>query len=259
MFLTAQSNGIAIKDSKAKEAVDAAHKALGGADKVNGIKSLVMSGTGTNAVFTLTNQGPMKTTGSITYEFEIRILLPDNIFQVEMVNKGGSLPSSTTYRIVSNGEAFIRTMPELLTSSNVNASKSSNLINRQLQEMARLLIGMLIKAGPMPLTVTSGSTPERFTITTTGGGNETYEVEFDAKGKYPSIVRYKIPSVKMLDREIGIEQNVMMKFRERVVVDGVMFPRVITSKAEAMDREMRIEKIQINPKLTLKDFEIPEQ
>jgi len=49
-----------------------------------------------------------------------------------------------------------------------------------------------------------------------------------------------------------------MQFNEWLAVDGIMFPRVVTTKAETMDRGMRIEKVQINPKLTLKYFEIPE-
>jgi len=44
VFLMAQSGGIVTKDQNAKEAVDTALKALGGADKIDGIKSLVIKG-----------------------------------------------------------------------------------------------------------------------------------------------------------------------------------------------------------------------
>ena len=49
VLLSAQSGGITTKDPKAKEAMDAALKALGGMDKIGGIKSLVIKGTETSA------------------------------------------------------------------------------------------------------------------------------------------------------------------------------------------------------------------
>jgi hypothetical protein len=255
VFLTAQSGGIITKDSKAKEVVDAALKALGGADKIGGAKSFIVKGKGTNAVFSSMNQGPMAKTGSTTNEFEIRILLPDNMFQFEKAAPLPPLPERTTYRVVSGGESMnFLNFPAIpgMPPAKPAASKDQNVVNRQLQEMARLLVGTLMKSGPMPLTVSSGSSPDRFTVTTPGG--ELCEMEFDARGKYPSILRYKV--VDSISKE---ERDEMMQFQGWASVDGIMFPRVITTKGETMDREMRIENVQINPKLSLKDFEVPKQ
>ena len=269
IFLMAQSGGITAKDAKAKEALAVAHKALGGADKIDDIKSFIISGTETRAVFTSMDQGPMTKTGSATNEFEIRVLLPDKIFQFEKASPLPGMSARTSYSIVSNGEfinlsIFDPPIPGMPPAK--PASKDQIVINRQLQEMARLLVGTLMKAGTMPLTISSGSSPDRFTITTTEGG--LCEVEFEAQGKYPSIVRYKVmETIFVRDPVTGNntgetrmeERDEMMQFQEWAFVDGIMFPRVITNKAETMDREMRIEKVQINPKLTLKDFEIPEK
>ena len=264
-FLFAQAGGITTKDAKAKEAVDAAQKALGGADKIDGIKSIILSGKETRGVFSAMNNEPMKKTGSTTGEFEIRILPPDNIFQFEKASAIPPLSARTTYRVVSNGESinmsiFDPPMPGMPPAKPI-ASKDQDVINRQLQDIARLLVGTLMKSGSTPLTVSSGSSPDRFTVTTTGG--ELCEVEFDARGKYPSIIRYKVmETAPRRDPATGSpvveEQSYVMQFQEWASIDGVMFPRVITTKGEIMDREMRIEKVQINPNLSLKDFQIPE-
>jgi len=49
-------------------------------------------------------------------------------------------------------------------------------------------------------------------------------------------------------------------FRDRFPVEGIMFPRIITTAAPAASAtsERRIEEVQINPKLSMKDFEVPE-
>jgi len=62
-FLPSQSGEITIKDEKSKEVMAAALKALGGSDKINDIKSLVLKGSETGIGGGL---------------FETLILLPDN-------------------------------------------------------------------------------------------------------------------------------------------------------------------------------------
>jgi len=52
-FLTAQSGGITTKDPKAKETLDAALQAFGGADKIGDIKSLIIKGKATSWAFSL--------------------------------------------------------------------------------------------------------------------------------------------------------------------------------------------------------------
>ena len=83
VLLMAQSSGITTKDQKAKEAVDAAIKAIGGADKIDSIKSLIIKGTYTN----IPDEGrvsplgiPLKPTPPA--QFEIRILMPDSYIYI---------------------------------------------------------------------------------------------------------------------------------------------------------------------------------
>ena len=257
VFLQAQSNGITTKDAKAKEVVDAAHKALGGAEKIDGIKSLILSGTGTVASTT-------------PFEFELRMLLPDNYFRFEKDFETEPYTHTITrHRSISKKETINLTITDpagsMSTTPRPTTSKDPDTINANLEFMARLLVGALMKAGPMPLTLSSGSIPDKFNITAPAG--VFWEIEFDAQSKYPSIIRYKqwvvasftpggpwIPPTPNYE-----EQETVMRFSEWMAVDGIMFPRLVTYKADTVDRVMRIEKVQINPKLTLKDFEVPKQ
>ena len=84
VFLPAQSGGIAAKDAKTGEAIDAAIKAIGGADKIGGIKSLIIKGT--------------KVMGPLVFEVEMRMLLPDSIVQIEQ------FPQRTVYTGISRGK-----------------------------------------------------------------------------------------------------------------------------------------------------------
>ena len=257
VFLQAQSNGITTKDTKAKEAVDAAHKALGGADKIDGVKSLLLSGTGAISA-------------TVPIEFDIRWLSPDNYFRLEKAFETTPYIHTTSrYYSVSNRELttmmFSDPAGTMNTAPTPRVSKEPDLLNANLGFIARLLIGTLMKAGPMPLTISSSSIPDRFVITTPVG--VLCEIEFDAQSKYPSSLRYKqwvvasitpggpwVPPTPNYE-----EQETVMRFSEWMAVDGIMIPRVVTYKADTVDRVMRIEKIQINPNLTSKDFEIPKQ
>ena len=256
VFLQAQSNGITTKDAKAKEAVDAALKVIGGADKIDGIKSLLLSGTGTGA--------------SEPLEFDIRWLSPDNYFRFEKTFETTPYIHTTSrYYSVSNRElttmSFADPAGTMNTAPMPRVSKEPDAVNGNLGFIARLLIGTLMKVGPMPLTISSSSIPDRFVITTPVG--ELCEIEFDAQSKYPSSLRYKqwlvtsfTPGGPWVPPTPNYEElETVMRFSEWMAVDGIMFPRVVTYKADTVDKVLRIEKIQINPNLTAKDFEIPKQ
>ena len=111
MLLMAQQGGITAKDPKAKEAVDAALKALGGSDKIDGIKSIIITGTGTDALYSprmpldiVTVQGkpaidrdsvPIEVRNTVKFNFEIRMLLPDSFIEIDR------FPDRTTYTGIS--------------------------------------------------------------------------------------------------------------------------------------------------------------
>ena len=278
VFLMAQSDSLTMKDTKSREAVDAAHKALGGADKISGIKSLIIKGTGTNAAFSRTDDGPFTRTGSsVKYDFEIRILLPDSFLRIER------LPVITTHNGISNGILITTPMmtpgspgggntqpdPKIAgTAANAQAQASANeaqaktqspAVINQIDEWSRFLIGTLAKAGPAPLTLSS-STSGGFILTKPDG--DVGEIEFDAKTGYPSVVKYKwtdsLDSIRSIIGGTPGAQDTAgneIRFRDRFSVGGIMFPRIINTVGPTMDREITIEEVQINPDLSQKDFE----
>lgn len=287
VFLMAQSSGITAKDAKAKEVLDAAHKAIGGADKIGDIKSLIVKGKGTNAIFSSMNQGPMRKTGSLPYDFEIRILFPDNFLQIDRfpertaysgISQGKPLASAPTPIIISGVTIPLPPVPQ---DEDAKAKAETTAVNRQMNTWSRFLIGMLLKAGPAPLTLSSGSMSDRFSFTIRDGATE--EIEFDSKTGYPSVVRYetiglpqstKPTTMSIKDPVTGETKTATFRtnsyptngtntvvseilFRDRFSVNGIMFPLIINTIAPTSDVELRIEDVQINPNLSLKDFEIP--
>jgi hypothetical protein len=254
-FLTAQSGGIITKDQKAKDAVDAALKALGGSDKIDGIKSLIIKGTGT---LDITGRTAMAEAGTSTeYEFEIRMLLPDSFIQIVRYPESFvriSRYERTEYEGISQ--------EKLLTPQRIIVPPGMNIpvptqpppaMERVLSLMttanwSRFLIGMFVKAGSAPTTFSSRSTPGVFNMEGIASG----EIEFDLKTGYPSFIKYS---------NIGIAggENNEMRFGDRFSVNGIMFPRVIVETTGTSKKERRIAEVQINPKLSLKDFEVPQK
>ena len=194
VLLIAQSVGIATKDAKAKEALDAAVKVIGVAGKIGEIKSLVIRGA------SISQQVK-------SIDTEIRILLPDSFVEIQHIAK--SLDSSQrmpSYRGVSQGTLI----PPISTALNPYAfdgrklsteeieSFSKGLTNRinyntskAIDDWSRFLIGTLMKSGSTPITISSGAMPGIFSLTKKDG--ELGEIEFDPKTGYPSVIRYKNP------------------------------------------------------------------
>ena len=246
VFLIAQSGGITTKDQKAKETIDAAFKALGGADKVGGIKSLVLKGTETTAPNGEILIGGIPIGVSPAREFEIRILLPDSFIRIYR--------SPTTYSGVSRGT--------LIPPMNFNDESLINYsTNNRVDEWSRFLIGTLLMAGSTPIMLSSSSTSGVFTLTKKEG--TLGEIEFDSKTGYPSAIRYKIentlPTGAKLVGGLGFEETSHreIRFEDRFSSNGIMFPNVITTTEPTTITELRIEEVLINPTLSLKDFELP--
>jgi len=238
MFLPAQSGGITTKDQKAKEALDAALKALGGADKIDGIKSLILKGSETAFPNGL---------------FETWILLPDNFLhfrgpEADKPNRRrrdrSSISQGKTLQLLSSlnsaGTKFIRGDPE--TEEAIASVKAT--VDEASDTWSYLLMGMLAKSGPTPLALSSGLTPGIFILTKNDG--ITAEIEFDSITGYPSVIRYEFPKRKG-----------EMRFSDRFSVNGVMFPRMITITTgnSWWDTKRQIEEVRINPNLGLDDFE----
>lgn len=253
LLLMAQSSSITTKDQKAKESVDTALKALGGADKIGDIKSLILKGTGTNGLFyggvnaisgNAMTQINWTRAGSEKYDFELRILLPDSFIQIDRFT------DRTTHSGVSRGAPL---------SSSSNANIISGDFNIRIDDWLCFLIGTFMKADYMPLALSSGKGSGRFTIT--NEGKNIGEVEFDSKTGYPSSIRYAmiVPQVGEMGGRIVTSPpqvfNLERRFRDRFSVGGIMFPRVITASADRIDRELLIEEVLINPELSLKEFE----
>jgi hypothetical protein len=258
VLLIAQSGKITAKDQKAAEAIKAAIKALGGEKNIDNIKSLIL--TGTTKYYS----------HSAIDETEIRILLPDNYLRIDKRIVAGDM---TRYASASKGEsqnaAFGSTGNRIVTDI-------ANEVNRFLC----LLMGTLLKGDPVAsLTLSAvAGTSSKFSIAKESGALG--EIELDPISKYPLLISYKDavrnvqpPSVTKtatskpdkfnfsVSIRPGDEELVdsVMRFKDRFDVDGIMFPgTIVFESGRGSDRELKIEKVQINPKLTLADFEIPE-
>jgi len=294
VHLIAQSSDIAAKDTKAKEAADAATKAIGGAGKIGEIKSLIIKGTLTR----VPHQKVLAADGTPRKQsplgMEMRILLPDNFVLIRQVNLG-----RPSYRGVSKGILIppppsAELSPQFYgvnskitddseTSSKILETLSKGMelkdeyeFNNSFDEFSRFLIGMFMKSGSTPITISSGSTRGVFTLEKKDA--VLGEIEFDTNG-YPSVIRYKNPEFPSKDVVFGdgfyygtdgriiisgekSGQNMgggEIRFQDRFYVGGVMFPKVITTTQSggSYTEEFHIEEALINPNLSLKDFEIP--
>ena len=252
MLLPAQSGGITTKDKKAKETVDAAIKALGGADKIGEIKSLIVRGT----IAIIPGAGQFAMTGPIT--FEIRILLPDNFTVVKQTDdpQGISKGKMIAYPWMSWMEMEGLSIVERKERESQNNRRTNELID----DWSRFLIGTLMQAGAAQLTISGDSNPGVFTLTRKDG--TVGEIEFDTKTGYPSVIRYKRPEFPMLFGYSTIPHNnnytndLWMRFADRFSVNGIMFPKVITmNNAMGLTHEWRVEEVRINPPLNPRDFE----
>ena len=286
VLLPAQSGGITTKDPKAKEAVDAALKAIGGTDKIGGIKSLVIRGTdefvGSKAV--VIDGNPVNLTAS---EFEIRILLPDSFINIRQTQSGMTIYDGVSRRTLVPPKPRSQISPTVKTPDGKTIQRSPERIEMiarddaaldnywtdgKLDEWSRFLIGTLMKSGSTPVTISSGSKSGVFTLEKKDG--TLGEIEFDSKTGYPSVIRYK-PSEqpKLLSGMVilggmggampgttgsGQAKDEEIRFHDRFSVNGIMFPRVITMPVLTGIREVRIEEVLINPALSLKDFEFPD-
>ena len=236
VFMTAAADGITTKDKNAKEAVDKAIKALGGKEKIDGIKSLVIKAT----------FNPSSSSGLPPTDFEIRILFPDNILEINRLHGEATLMG---YTGISKGKA-IRPFPPQVDENSTRADEMRVASYPSfVRTLSRLVCGMVMKSGSIPVTISSGSKPGVFEMLTQTGqkyyDSITNEIEFDADG-YPSVIRFA--------GDMGNINEV--RFGERFSVNGIMFPRIITD-TQFPNPVIRIEEVQINPKLSLKDFEIP--
>jgi len=246
---------ITAKDQKAIEAITAAKKALGGEETIDNIKSLILTGTSKR----LYNKRE-----SI---IEIRILLPDNYLWIE---KGTTdFFDTISYNGFSNGE-----MRQVSFYGSERSGVARIDYKDEVNRFANLMMGALLKSDPAaPLTIASVSgASDRFSITGTTG--EMGMMELDPREKYPLLVSFKdVVSVNYTEEAIN-NKNItirfltktdavdsVIQFKDRTVIDGVMFPKTIIFESPGMDfnnKEVRLEKIQINPKLNLKDFDIPQ-
>ena len=282
-LLAAQSGRIQTSDDRATAVATAVRTALGSEKNIGNIKSIVITGTMTVTVTTTRIDGglPAATaTGKSSQSVEIRLLLPDNMMKIQSLTFPGMNLPMAIHEGVSGGESR-NASPGMSSSSQSGAapqveyrpiiSKDPTAVAPKLDEMARLLLGMMFRSGPVtPLTMTYSN--GEFTVAKLDGILGT--IEFDPKTNYPSAILYKeittMPSI-VTDSATGSasigprksqSMDMIMRFHDQAAVNGVMFPHTITWKSSEnsprpIDRELKIEKIQINSGLTLKDFELP--
>ena len=247
IFLPAQTGGIKANDPKAKESIEAALKALGGAEKISDIKSLILKGT----ITTITKSDvPQIKPGTTLREYEMRILLPDNYIIISRSSERAG------YRGIVKGDYY---------SSQSNTTNINNEVLkwREIINWLHDLSGILLLPGPTPLELSSGSMPGVINMIVPAGkaagmNGEIGEIEFAAKTGYPSVIRWNEST------DFGnIPTTYTKEYSDRFSVNGIMFPRSIniSNKANIFSaeiiNEIRINEVLINPKLSLKDFENP--
>jgi len=223
--------GITTEDQKAKDAVDTALKALGGADIISDIKSLIIKRTS------------LISPDSIMSEY--RILLPDNFIEVLQGSViRNQFPEGITYTGISQGKFF------LVLQNGVNREAAERTVGGVFWGYAKTwslyVLGILMRSDFVPVAISSGSNPNIFNLTTNTGHpvlDMPGQIEFDPETGYPLFIRYTNIIGNMREFE----------YRDRFPVNGIMVPHHITING---GQGMRLE-VQINPKLSLKDFEGP--
>lgn len=201
-FLMAQTGGMSItaKDQNAKEVLEAAQKAIGGADKINSIKSLIIKGTGT--INTKSTRIPSAETDITTeYKYEIRMLLPDNYLMINQFPESFVSIASydlTMYEGISQGKLLnpprisVRPGLNIPVPTQYPAGVERQMISAETAKFTRLLIGTLAKTGSTPIMLSSRSKPGIFNISNMPDVS-TNEIEFDTKTGHPSHIMYSVP------------------------------------------------------------------
>ena len=264
VFLSAQSNSIPVikDDKKALEAMIATLKTLGGGEKIDNINSLIIKGTGASTVTATNSALPDLKMGASTFEFETRIMLPNECVTIVRY------PDRVVYTGISQDK--------MLTSywGQFSGTVGQNLVmiytERERIECSNILVGMLMKSGPRPLSLASTKKTDIFDIIVIGGGPAwssnprlragiISELEIDSKTGYPSVITYS----ELAD--VGGGSTVYKFSTDRFSVDGIMFPRAINTTriirigGGKNTSEWRIDEVKINPNLSLKDFEVPKK
>jgi len=235
---SSEPGNIIAKDPKTAAVVESAMTAIGGEKKINAVTSLVIFGTSRS----------LQSGGQYTaVKFEYRILLPDNILFIDIRQSGQT--KLTFFDRVLNG-VFGYAMHVNDVPAQTAAGNPERLASIQNNNVAIILLGTIMRSSPVsPLNISaateSGNMSTRYNVAKL---DEVFcDIEFDQKDKYPSSIRYK---------DIQSEKEYEAVFKGRSSVDGLMFPRVITYEAlGVVERELTIEKVLINQKLTLEDFE----
>ena len=240
-FMMAQFDGVAIRsnDKITKEALDAALNAFGGMDKINSVKSLVISGTETMVI-----RGLSSGDSTETMKFEIRVRWPDDFIRIR------SYPDRKTWAGISQGTILtqLEGVPEI---------RRKDIHNREIIHSAHMLLGILMKSNSRQLLLTSTNEPEVFDLSFPQSWGVVSKITIDSKTKYPSVIEY--PEIGALGGGITIYQF----SSDRFSVEGIMFPRVINISSTApmlgttTTMELKIDNVRVNPNLTLKDFEVP--
>lgn len=167
-----RTNNITLNDQKAKDALDAALKALGGAEKIGEIKSLIIEGT-ESIISDQFKSNPQK--------FEIVMLLPDNFIHGQStdtgrrafsqgISNGAMLPPMNLFPLgkmkIEEAEELKKNPPK--PTAEQIADMNTRVKVRQ-DYWSYYLIGLFAKAGPTPLTLSSGLTPGVFAMTQKDG------------------------------------------------------------------------------------------
>jgi hypothetical protein len=255
--LYSENNALIFKDQQVESIVSATREALGGTNNIANIKSFLAKG---RIIITpvIGNPSPQN--------IEIRVLLPDNAIRII------SSSSEARYQGVSGNNLANEILVNGKPAADVKYPATQLSVERA--RFTRLLLGMFMLPGPST-SLSIAMSKDKITnknnslLVASGTSGVLCSIEIDSKSKYPFILRYK--SKAMMPRAepiIGMgsgsfslpkmeDVEMTMYFGDRVLVNGIMFPKsIITKVRNTMIEEIRLENIILNANLQKRNFQI---
>ncbi len=186
---------------------------------------------------------------------DIRILLPDRYLRTE--NNGRVLKTAGF-----NGDELLNGVHALIPGDSFGSSYGPDQIVTERVRLTRLLTGLLATSSPvLPLTARPGTGSTAVGLT--GPNGLTWTLDLDPSTSLPSRLRFEgnvyTPSAgsRMSGPPTPTRGEITMTFGERRNTDGLNLPyRITTSAAGVTSEDIRLQRIVVNPPLTIKDFVI---
>ncbi len=224
----------------------AVRAAIGGEARIAAVRALRLQG---EVSFLNLANGQMGEPESL----DVRILLPNRYLRTE--NDGRVLKSAGF-----NGDELLNGVRALGPLDSFGSSYGPDQIVTERIRFTRLLTGLLATSSPvLPLTARPGTGSAAVGLT--GPNGLTWTLDLDPSTSLPLRLRFEgnvyTPSTsgRMSGPPTPTRGEITMTFGERRTTDGLNLPyRITTSAAGVTSEDIRLQRIVVNPPLTIKDF-----